>query len=282
VSVHQWLDDLFDDIEDLEDGTAVIPTYLLLSGASAMAGNLDMGSTNRIVDMANGIADQDAATIKDVNNIADAGDLLLLDLAGSRIMTGNLTFNRIQPTIAMNSPDGSSEGYRIRSFVDDAVNSGLRFEDNVGTLLFEVRSSAAEAPTNIISNRIPVVVTAGVGDVLTLQSGDSTNDVDHCVIRFITDTDQGPSIVGQRGTSSTNQGMELRTLESNIERAALKLFPNGQVGVFGANGVGVNDMRVRNMVVTGTPTEQNVGDLWFNGKNIQYWAPGWTTIGTLN
>ncbi|GAG27991.1 unnamed protein product, partial [marine sediment metagenome] len=86
VAVHQWLNDIFDDIEDLEDGTSVIPTYLAIGGGNAMAANLDMGGGGfRVVDMGNGLADQDAATFKQVNDAeqaakdySDAQDLLYL------------------------------------------------------------------------------------------------------------------------------------------------------------------------------------------------------------
>jgi hypothetical protein len=92
VSVHQWLNDIFSDIEDLEDGTSVIPTYLATDGGNAMAANLDMGGGGfRIVDMGNGIADQDGATVKQVGDrVAKAGDtmtgpLVIQDAAGGQL-----------------------------------------------------------------------------------------------------------------------------------------------------------------------------------------------------
>jgi hypothetical protein len=94
VSVKQWLDDIFDDIEDLEaDGL----TYLLIDGSRAMAGALNMGGSNQINLLANGTSDQDAATVKQftdgddtLRSETEAADLLLLDLAGVRDMTGAL------------------------------------------------------------------------------------------------------------------------------------------------------------------------------------------------
>ena len=65
VSVHQWLDDIFDDLDDLTDGTTLIDAYLQIGGGNAMAANLDMGGGGfRVVDMGNPLADQDAMTLK--------------------------------------------------------------------------------------------------------------------------------------------------------------------------------------------------------------------------
>jgi hypothetical protein len=107
VSVKQWLDDIFDDIEDLEDDGL---TYLLLDGSRAMAGALDMGGSNQINLLANGVADQDATTVKQVTEEL----LLLLPLDGTRAMTGALDMgtdkiaNVVDPTLAQ---DAATKNY---------------------------------------------------------------------------------------------------------------------------------------------------------------------------
>ena len=97
ISASQWLDNIFDDIEDLEAEQA---SFLLLDGSRPMAGALNMNS-NFIVNLLDPTAPQDATTkvyvddadaavVSQLQGEFTAADLLLLPLDGSRAMNGDL------------------------------------------------------------------------------------------------------------------------------------------------------------------------------------------------
>jgi hypothetical protein len=122
VSVHQWLNDIFSDIEDLEDGTSVIPTYLAIGGGNAMAANLDMGGGGfRVIDMGNALADQDAVTLKQLQDdaVAKAGDT----------MTGPLTISIASGgQLILEDPAGAAPDASIISHDEGILKLGTLLE----------------------------------------------------------------------------------------------------------------------------------------------------------
>ena len=156
VPVHQWLDAIFDDIEDLEawdaahaPGTDPHPQYLnegegdalyrRLNGANVMAADMNMGD-NQITNMAGGLADDHAANLLqvqtgDTNTLAAANahsDSLDHDHATPiGVHAGNPDIHHAEVHIADSADHTSGSEVQGRRLVADGVG-GMEWADSSG------------------------------------------------------------------------------------------------------------------------------------------------------
>ena len=310
VAVGQWLDDIFADIADLEAADAA---FLTLDGSRAMTGDLNMGG-KQVQVLGEGVLADDAITKAYADLIRtdfEAEDLTFLKLDGTRPMTGALLHadgTAALPSISFDSlPDA---GWYLEQVSPVRISIGIAetpigtFTENglemnglkiAGLLAATAAGQAVEfAQMNTIFGTF-LPLSAGAGNPLTgalfsgtgrsmaiqVKSGQSTANSTHAYIGFVSDVDANQSqVIGFRGNSLNEMGILFKTYFSGGFDSLL-LHPNG--GVEQRRNVGVNEMRVRNMVVNGTPTEQHTGDVWFDAKIIKYWnGASWQTLGTLN